>query len=54
MHYENQKLGMMAAPTPDHYVPLIYSLALMDENENIEHTFEEMLPAFSNRSFRIA
>lgn len=53
VHYEKQKLGMMAAPTPDHYVPLIYSLAMMDENENIEHTFEEMLPAFSNRSFRI-
>lgn len=27
--------------------------AMMDKSENIEHTFEEMLPAFSNRSFRI-
>ena len=27
--------------------------AMMDENANIEHTFEELLPAFSNRSFRI-
>lgn len=53
VNYEKQKLGLMAAPTPDHYVPLIYSLALMDENENIEHTFEELLPAFSNRGFRI-
>lgn len=26
---------------------------MMDENENIEHTIEEMLPAFSNRGFRI-
>jgi 4,5-DOPA dioxygenase extradiol len=53
VNYEKNKLGLMAAPTPDHYVPLIYSLALMNEDENIEHTFEEMLPAFSNRGFRI-
>jgi len=53
VHYKKQKLGMMAAPTPDHYVPLIYSLAMMDESENIEHSFEEVLPAFSNRCFRI-
>jgi 4,5-DOPA dioxygenase extradiol len=51
--YEKQKLGLMAAPTPDHFVPLIYSLAMMDNNDVIEHTFEELLPAFSNRSFII-
>ena len=27
--------------------------AMMDENENIELTIEEILPAFSNRCFRI-
>lgn len=53
IHYEKEKLGLLAAPTPDHYVPMLYSLAVMDENENIEHTFEELLPAFSNRGFRI-
>lgn len=53
VNYEKHTLGLKAAPTPDHYVPMIYSLAVMDENEKIEHTFEEMLPAFSNRGFRI-
>ncbi len=53
IHYEKAKLGLLAAPTPDHYVPMLYSLALMDDDETIEHTFEELLPAFSNRGFRI-
>jgi 4,5-DOPA dioxygenase extradiol len=35
------------------FVPLIYSLALMEKDESLEHTFEEMLPAFSNRGFKI-
>lgn len=50
---KSHKLGKMAAPTPDHYVPLLYSLALMDDNEKIEHTYEGLLPAYSERSFRI-
>ncbi|WP_366483849.1 hypothetical protein [Cyclobacterium sp.] len=54
VNYEKNKLGLMAAPTPDNYMPLIYSLALKDENESIENTFEEVLPAFSNRGFRIS
>ena len=53
VEYEKTKLGNLAAPTPDHYVPMLYSLGLMDENEKIEHTFEELLPGFSNRGFRI-
>lgn len=53
INYENHALGKMAAPTPDHYVPMIYSLAVMDEDDNVEHTFEELLPAFSNRGFKI-
>lgn len=51
--YPNAKLGMMAAPTPDHYVPMIYALGLMEPGEQIQHTFEEILPGFSNRGFRI-
>lgn len=53
IQYEKNKLGLMAAPTPDHYVPMLYSLGLMDKEETITHTFEELLPAFSNRGFRI-
>jgi 4,5-DOPA dioxygenase extradiol len=52
--YEKHPLGLRAAPTPDHYVPMIYSLALMDSKDNITHTFEETLAAFSNRSFMIS
>lgn len=52
--YEKQgKTGQLAVPTPDHYVPMLYSLGVMDKNESITHTFEEILPAFSNRGFRI-
>jgi len=51
--YEKYPLAKYAVPTPDHYVPLIYSLGIMDENEKIQHSFEEVLPAFSNRGFVI-
>lgn len=53
INYDNNKLGMLAAPTPDHYLPLIYSMALADKQDNIRHTYNEMLPGFSNRSFII-
>ncbi|HTL80932.1 MAG TPA: class III extradiol ring-cleavage dioxygenase [Bacteroidia bacterium] len=53
VNYEKHPLGLTAAPTPDHYVPMLYSLGLADKDENIEHTFEELLPAFSNRGFRV-
>lgn len=51
--YENNKLGKLAAPTPDHYVPVIYSMALADDKDEIRHTYSDMLPGFSNRSFII-
>lgn len=53
INYEKNKLGLLAAPTPDHYVPLIYSMALTDSGDEIIHTYSEMLPGFSNRSFII-
>jgi len=49
--YEKHKYSKMAAPTPDHYVPLIYSMSLIDDQDEIRHTYEGLLPAFSDRSF---
>jgi len=51
--YKKYKLGNLAAPTPDHFVPVLYSMALADNNDEIYHTFSDMLPDFSNRSFII-
>jgi len=51
--YEKIKLGKLAAPTPDHYVPLIYAMALADDKDKIRQTYIDMLPGFSNRSLII-
>jgi len=51
--YKKNKYWELAAPTPDHYIPLIYSMALIDDKDSIRHTFTDMLPGFSNRSFII-
>lgn len=56
IHYEtSHKLGKLAAPTPDHYVPVLYSLGLMDTKDSIRYFYEgsPKLPAFSERSFII-
>ena len=58
INYEtSHKLGKLASPTPDHYVPVLYSLGMTDAKDNIEHFYgggETMLPAFSERSFIIS
>lgn len=54
--YENSHaLGKLAAPTPDHYVPVLYSLGLMNSSDKIDYFYEAptSLPAFSERSFII-
>jgi 4,5-DOPA dioxygenase extradiol len=54
INYEtSHKLGKMAAPTPDHFVPVLYSLGLMDTADEMKYFYEEptSLPAFSERSF---
>lgn len=53
INYEKYKLGKLAAPTPDHYVPVIYSMALADNKDEIRHTYSGVLPGFSDRSFII-
>ncbi len=54
LNYESSHpLGKMAAPTPDHFVPVLYSLGLMDEKDEMKFFYEAetSLPAFSERSF---
>lgn len=56
INYEtSHKLGKMAAPTPDHYVPVLYSLGLMDPKDDLRYFYEGgiSLPAFSERSFML-
>ncbi len=40
----------LSVPTPDHYIPLLYSIALAEPNEKIEHTYEEV--SFGGMSMR--
>jgi 4,5-DOPA dioxygenase extradiol len=56
INYENShQLGKLAAPTPDHFVPVLYSLGLADKSDQISFFYEAAcaLPAFSERSFII-
>lgn len=52
----SHKLGKLAAPTPDHFVPVLYSLGLMEEKDEIKYFYEgsPTIPAFSERSFIIS
>jgi 4,5-DOPA dioxygenase extradiol len=51
----SHKLGKLAAPTPDHYVPVLYSLGLLESKDEISYFYEGApnIPAFSERSFII-
>jgi len=46
-------LGKLAAPTPDHFVPIFYTFGTMDNKDEIHFFYENpsTLPAFSERSF---
>ncbi|MEZ5012713.1 MAG: class III extradiol ring-cleavage dioxygenase [Chitinophagales bacterium] len=50
---DSHPLGKLAAPTPDHFVPVLYSLGLMDTADELKYFYEAQgtLPAFSERSF---
>lgn len=43
----------LSVPTVDHYVPMIYSLALADKKDDIHYTNEETIASVSMRAFRI-
>lgn len=51
----SHQLGALASPTPDHFVPVLYSLGLSDPDDEIKYFYEAapLLPAFSERSFII-
>ncbi len=53
----SHKYGQLAAPTPDHYVPSLYSLGLLENKDEISFFFEGKeslsVPAFGERSFLI-
>ena len=56
INYESShKLGKLASPTPDHFVPVLYSLGLMDKKDELSYFYENQatIPAFSERSFII-
>ncbi|MCX8081646.1 MAG: dioxygenase [Bacteroidia bacterium] len=55
-YLKSHPLGKMAAPTPDHYVPMLYVLGTMDQNDEIKFFYEAptSLPAFSETSFLIS
>jgi len=56
INYESShQLGRLAAPTPDHFVPVLYSLGLMDARDDVKYFYEgtPTIPAFSERSFVI-
>jgi 4,5-DOPA dioxygenase extradiol len=48
------KYADLAVPKPDHYFPMISSLGIIDKNEKISHSFEDLLPALSNRGFMVS
>jgi 4,5-DOPA dioxygenase extradiol len=43
----------MSVPTTDHYIPLLYCLALAGEKEEIKFTYEEIITSLSMRCFKI-
>jgi 4,5-DOPA dioxygenase extradiol len=54
INYEtSHKLGKIAAPTPDHFVPVLYSLGLSHPADELHYFYEGLanIPAFSERSF---
>lgn len=53
-HYEtSHRYGSLAAPTPEHFVPMLVALGALEPQESVEffYTDPSALPAFSERSF---
>jgi 4,5-DOPA dioxygenase extradiol len=52
-YYKLGKIADLAVPTTDHFIPMLYSLALADANEPISYTYEEVFSGISMRCLRI-
>lgn len=54
-YMSSHRYGELAVPTPDHYVPMLYSLGMMDNKDRLDFFYEgsPTIPAFSERSFII-
>ncbi|HYH14589.1 MAG TPA: class III extradiol ring-cleavage dioxygenase, partial [Flavisolibacter sp.] len=50
---EAGKSARLAVPTVDHYIPLLYVLSMMNKNEEITHTYEQVFKGLSLRCMRI-
>lgn len=47
------KYGKLANPTLDHYIPLLYTLGLYSQSEDIKFTYEEVESSMSMRCLKI-
>lgn len=46
--------GLLSVPTPDHYIPMLYTLGLADKGEALVNTYEELtFGGISMRTFKI-
>ena len=47
--------GLKSVPTPDHYIPMLYALALARKDETVRFTYDELVyGGISMRCFEIA
>lgn len=55
IHYQNLgQVAMLSIPTPDHYYPMLYSLGLITNKDEVNFTYEEIQNAsVSMRCFQI-
>jgi 4,5-DOPA dioxygenase extradiol len=54
--YNYQSMGRaatLAINTADHYIPMLYTLGLSDQKENIVYTYEEVFAGISMRCFKV-